>query len=178
MKYDVEFIRLSTNTVADVWTFNTLHEAEYFAITEQQWEWYDGDGHCYVLNIRPHAREEVKVFEGKEYLTVTDGVDTLVNLCPHDMTFVVDGNYTVTVPASGRLARATVKTVRDGEFMGIPMSQSVLGEVTGLPDRYAHVGWLVSRVVKDMTPFRPDLFIPNETVRDDKGQVAGATSLG
>ena len=176
MKYDVNFCDLN-GKVEFSWLFDSYSSADYFARLECEWEWYE-PGHSYVLTITPHAWEETRTFEGEEYKVLTDGKDTLVNLCPHDVTFVIDGAEVV-VPASGHLARCKASTVLTGEtFMGLPITCTEMGEVTGLPDRYAHVAWVVSRTVRDACPFRPDLFIPNESVRDTSGNIVGCKSLG
>lgn len=106
------------------------------------------------------------------------GGEYLVNLTPHDITIVI-GDETVNIPASGSLARVSSKTVRDGRtFCGIPVSCTVYGQVEGLPAPTEGVGYIVSGLVKARCPERVDVFAPSETIRNEKGQVAGATSLG
>lgn len=112
------------------------------------------------------------------YIAITDGIDTLINLCPHAVNFVLNGED-IQVPASGQLARCRAITVRTGDlFMGIPVSRTEYGAVEGLPDVMSHVGYVVSGLVKGRVPERMDVFAPSETIRNDAGQVAGATSLG
>ena len=112
------------------------------------------------------------------YNAITDGVDTLINLCPHSVNFVLNGED-IQIPPSGQLARCRAITVRTGEvFMGIPVSRTVYGEVEGLPSARPHVGYIVSGLVKGRVPERLDVFAPSETIRNDAGQVAGAASLG
>ena len=112
------------------------------------------------------------------YTAITDGIEYLVNLCPHAITMVV-GEETINIPPSGQLARRNQKTVRSGRmFCGFPVSRNEYGEITGLPDPVDGVGFFVSGLVKSGCPNRTDVFAPSETVRDAAGQVAGATSLG
>lgn len=111
----------------------------------------------------------------------------LINLTPHDIVFV-DGDNTpiLTVNPSGQLARVTVKTVPVGELdvMGvkIPVTTSEFGDVTGLPEQTYGTSFIVSLAVvnalrkKGIT--RSDLFIPNESIRNEKGQVIGCKSAG
>ena len=114
------------------------------------------------------------------YTALTDGIEYLVNLCPHSITMVV-GEEPINIPPSGQLARRSQKTVRSGRmFCGFPVSHNEYGEVTGLPEATTNVGFFVSGLVKGDPSCRDraDVFAPSETVRDTSGQVAGATSLG
>ena len=114
------------------------------------------------------------------YTALTDGVEYLINLCPHAITMVV-GEETVSIPPSGQIARRSQKTVRSGRtFCGFPVSHNEYGEVTGVPEVTPNVGFFVSGLVKGdfNCRDRADVFAPSETVRDAAGQVAGATSLG
>ena len=111
----------------------------------------------------------------------------LVNLTPHDIVFVNESNTPIlTINPSGRLARVTVKTVSVGELdvMGvkIPVTTSSFGDVTGLPDEEGGTAYIVSLAVVNALHKkginRSDLFIPNESVRNEKGQVIGCKTAG
>ena len=122
------------------------------------------------VTINGETKETTAVFDGEK--------DFLVNLCPHAMTIVI-GEQTVIVPPSSIITRCAMKTVRDGrEFCGIPVSHTEYGEVENLPDRMRDVGFIVSGLIKARVPERDDVFAPAETVRNDAGQIVGATSLG
>lgn len=122
------------------------------------------------VTINGDSKEVNAVFDGEK--------DFLVNLCPHAMTIVI-GEQTVIVPPSGIITRCAMKTVRDGrEFCGIPVSHTEYGEVENLPDQTRDVGFIVSGLIKARVPERDDVFAPAETIRNDAGQIAGATSLG
>ena len=103
----------------------------------------------------------------------------MINLTPHEINFV-DGNGTLllTVEPSGQLARVSVRTGTVGEIGGIPVTQSVFGEVEGLPAPEDGTIYIVSALVAGRVPDRRDVFIPNESVRDDKGRIVGCKSLG
>ena len=102
----------------------------------------------------------------------------LINLCPHDATMILDGEE-VEIPASGKLARCKQTTIRTGRtFCGFLVSRSEYGAVEGLPNPIPGYGFLVSGMVKGRVPDRLDVFAPSETIRNESGQVAGATSLG
>ena len=129
--------------------------------------------------------ESIKVFRFREDGTEIhkDWVEkygrTLINLTPHAITFCdAEGNATLTVEPSGQLARCTTKTVIIGTINGIPVTKTEFGEVEGLPEATENTIFLVSSLVASRVPDRLDVFIPNESVRDDKGRIIGCKSLG
>jgi len=133
-----------------------------------------------ALNYERFYKGEEMVF-GDCYTTNKKQTTTnIVNLTPHAIDIVDDnGNPFVSIPASGQLARVTTQTVRTGEsFNGIPVSRTTHGEVENLPDRQENTIYIVSLAVALEVPEREDVFIPNESIRNDKGQVAGCKSLG
>lgn len=104
----------------------------------------------------------------------------IINLTPHAIDIVDDnGNPFVSIPASGQIARVATQTVRTGEsFNGIPVSRTTHGEVENLPDRQENTIYIVSLAVASTVPEREDVFIPNESIRNAQGFVAGCKSLG
>lgn len=105
---------------------------------------------------------------------------TIINLTPHSINFVdADGKEIMTVEPSGNLARVSSKTVTTGEvFCGIPVTSTEYGAVEGLPDQTDGVIYVVSSIVAQRCKDRPDVFIPSESIRDDKGRIIGCRSLG
>lgn len=101
----------------------------------------------------------------------------IVNLTPHEVNFITDAG-TITIPASGILARVTTKTVTVGEINGIPVTSTEFGEVEGLPAPTPDTVYIVSSLVASRVPDRNDVFIPNESVRDENGRIIGCRSLG
>ncbi len=113
----------------------------------------------------------------------------IINLTPHSINFVwepVNPNGTgsgfyeelASIPASGKLARVSAKTVVTGEINGIPVTSTVYGEVEGLPEPADDTIYVVSQLVASRVPDRQDVFIPNESVRDAHGRIIGCKSLG
>lgn len=98
-----------------------------------------------------------------------------VNLCPHTMTIAG-----IDIEQTG-LARVTMTrkvaghVTIDGHI--VPVNYVTVGEVTGLPDQQDGVAYIVSRQVAEALPGRRDLFIPDETQRNDKDQIIGSKSL-
>lgn len=104
---------------------------------------------------------------------------TFINLTPHAISFLNnDGNIIKVVEASGKLARLTTKTITVDDFDGVPVTETVYGEVEGLPDPIPNTIFIVSSLVAQRVPERQDVFIPNESVRDDAGRIIGCKSLG
>lgn len=101
------------------------------------------------------------------------------NLTPHTINFVSPEGYPVMdIKPEGTVARVSAKTATVGEIDGIPVTKSVYGEVEGLPEPEEGTIYIVSALVAGRVPEREDVFIPNESVRDEKGRIVGCKSLG
>lgn len=74
--------------------------------------------------------------------------------------------------------RLAVQTVRKGEMEGVPLSHTVFGEPQNLPEQRKGVLLIVSQLVKNSCPWRRDLVVPAEVIRDNRGNVIGCESLG
>lgn len=104
---------------------------------------------------------------------------TVINLTPHAISFIgVDGAVTRVIEPSGSIARVSVLTGTVGEIDGIPITTSVFGAVDGLPEPTEGTVFVVSSLVAQRVPEREDVFIPNESVRDERGRIIGCRSLG
>ena len=80
-----------------------------------------------------------------------------------------------TYPSEG-VARCAAETRLVGQIGGIPITQTVMGQIEGLPDFEDGVILIVSRIVADASD-RCDLVYPNELIRDAVGRVLGCKSL-
>ena len=107
----------------------------------------------------------------------------IVNLTPHALNLMPEGpdGPTVTIPPSGQVARCATSRVQvdtvtvDG--ITVPVNRTELGAVTGLPDPQPDTIFIVSAVVAQAVPNRPDVFIVDDAVRDDQGRIIGARAL-
>ena len=114
-----------------------------------------------------------------------DGVKiNIVNLTPHKITFVTDKGDLIVKP-SGSVSRVSSETKETGCIyvssffsLRIPVTATVYGEVEGLPAPAKGVIYIVSSLVAQRVPDREDVFIPNESVRDENGRIIGCKSLG
>ena len=107
----------------------------------------------------------------------------IVNLTPHALNLMPAGptGPVVTIPSSGQVARCATSRVQvdtitvDG--VTIPVNRTQFGEVTGLPDPQPDTIFVVSAVVAQAVPNRPDVFIVDDAVRDEQGRIIGARAL-
>lgn len=103
----------------------------------------------------------------------------IVNLTPHAVSFVnADGATVLTVEPSGVIARVSSSITKTGEIAGLPVTETVFGEVQDLPEQNDDTIYLVSSLVAQRVPERRDVFIPAESVRDSAGRIIGCRSLG
>ena len=59
----------------------------------------------------------------------------------------------------------------------VPLSRTSFGGAEQLPPKKEDTIYIVSSMVCQACPDRPDFYIPNETVRDDEGRIIGCRSL-
>ena len=105
-----------------------------------------------------------------------DGV-VLVNMTPHQLNIVQLDGEVLTVAPSGFVPRCSSTEVVDGTIGGlIELTRQTLGEVEGLPDPIPGAFYVVSRLVASAAN-RPDLLVPGQGIRDDKGRIIGCKGL-
>jgi len=97
-----------------------------------------------------------------------------VNLTPHTVVVrTADGD--IKIEPSGRVARVAVTQEVIGHVDAIPIVRSVFGQVEGLPDPEEGTIYVVSTIVAQAVPGRPDVVAPDTgptAVRDDAGRIA------
>lgn len=109
----------------------------------------------------------------------------IVNLTPHSITVLRDGEEIAVYEASGSIARCEAKTGVVGEIAGIPLTETRFGKLYLIDrDRVEHelpeiqdgTFYIVSALVA-RTAQREDFVIVNDTVRDDSGRIIGCQSF-
>ncbi len=125
-----------------------------------------------------------------------------VNLCPHAVDIVDEGNLVLTIPPSGEVARCEQKdefcfcinnvnntretdsdkahievTATGRPIIKVPVFKTTYGKITGLPDPEVGKVFIVSRIVKLACPERDDVLTPNGIIRDDEGRIIGGKCL-
>lgn len=108
----------------------------------------------------------------------------IINLTPHEINLLVRDEE-IAIPPSGTIARCeeeretTDFLVVDG--VKIPINEKKYGAVYNLPSPQEGVVYIVSlpvaQAVAQNAPHRTDVFIVDDTVRDDKGRIVGARAL-
>ena len=95
----------------------------------------------------------------------------IINLTPHVVNI---GERTF--PTNG-LVRVATNTVKVGELDGIPLFTTQFGEVENLPEEVEGTFLIVARMVAIAVEGRNDLLVPNGLVRNEQGQVVGASGF-
>ena len=105
----------------------------------------------------------------------------LINLTPHDINIVRNGEELVTFPKSNQIARCKEAVEQVGYItvngVKIPIIRKRLGEIEGLPEPQEGVKYLVSLAVAKAAVGRNDLLVPGQAVRDEKGRIIGTSAL-
>jgi hypothetical protein len=96
----------------------------------------------------------------------------LINLTPHDIK-VGDA----IIYASGEIARCNAQTLDAGEIQGIPMVETRVTGVSGVPNPHEGVAFIVPSIVRQHFPERQDLLSPSKFIRDSRGVITGCLSL-
>lgn len=116
-------------------------------------------------------------YEGKR----SDSMQKIVNLTPHTINFVGQDNTIVaSIPSSG-VARATQRReivdtiVANG--ISLPIARCTYGDVQGLPEPMDDTIYIVSAITAQAVPTRPDVFIVDDSVRDESGRIIGVRGL-
>ena len=104
----------------------------------------------------------------------------VINCTPHDVNIITE-NGSITFPKSGIIPRLTEsqKKINSINSNGIEidiMAKSFL-EPEGLPEPQEGTIFIVSALVAGAVKNRNDLFIPNDTIRDDQGRIVGCKNL-
>lgn len=105
-----------------------------------------------------------------------------VNLTPHAVNIVVNGEVALTVHPEPHPARVQEIVVpKESVYSeGIAVRVNRVGystDVTNLPAPQAGVGIIVSQLVAQALPERSDLYFPHEVVRDATGRIIGCAAL-
>ena len=109
----------------------------------------------------------------------------IVNLTPHAITVLKNGEEIAVYEASGVTARCESKTGVVGEIAGIPLTETRFGKLYlidrdrvkhELPEKKDGTFYIVSALVARAAQ-REDFVIVNDTVRDNDGRIVGCQSF-
>lgn len=105
------------------------------------------------------------------------------NLTPHPVTVLgEDGKVLLTLEPEGVIPRVREEHIPDGEVMvgdvTVPIARINYADVEDLPAPQPGVYLVVSLLVAQAAPDRPDLLVPIGQVRDSQGRIIGCRGLG
>ena len=99
----------------------------------------------------------------------------VINLTPHPVRVILSGEEKV-FPPSGQVVRLREEVRETGMLIeGIPVVEKKMAGLE-LPPLQPGVFYIVSLAVAQVAR-RPDLLVPDDLVRDEKGQVVGCRRL-
>lgn len=113
--------------------------------------------------------------------TTRDSVK-IVNLTPHVVNVVDEsGNLIDYIPCSGMIARASMRRETVDyikvEGVDVPINQTRIGKVYDLPDPKPGTIYIVSLLTAQNCRDRDDLYVVDDTIRDDDGRIVGCRAL-
>ncbi len=100
----------------------------------------------------------------------------IVNCMPHDLRIITEKG-TIIIPKSETAVRVSTVERQWGEINEIPIMITKKGATSGLPKEDPNTLLVVSQIVKDANPTRPDLLYPHLLVRDLDGVIVGCKAL-
>lgn len=105
----------------------------------------------------------------------------IINLTPHALNFLDSENRVIlAVPSSG-VARAAQRRENigtiDTDGVTLPVTRSAFGAVEGLPAPEAGTIYIVSAITAQAVPEREDVFVVDDSVRDENGRIIGVRGL-
>jgi len=95
----------------------------------------------------------------------------IVNLMSRDLIFLKNGRRTRYPRSFGSVPEKMEKRKKVDEINGVPVNRVSSKEVGSLPEPEEDVALVVSSIVASACSFRNDLYIPDEVVVDEKGEI-------
>ncbi|MGI5927973.1 MAG: hypothetical protein ACOX8A_12495 [Thermacetogeniaceae bacterium] len=111
-----------------------------------------------------------KILGGKETMKI-------INLTPHAINLVRNGQIVETLPAAALPARVSVSAEIVGEINGFEIRKNVYGQVVNLPEREEGTVYIVSALVAQAAKDRDDILVTDGAVRDADGKIIGCTGF-
>lgn len=98
---------------------------------------------------------------------------------------MLEDGGTIFIPPAGIVARCEVRREKIGSLQidgaEIPINKTIFGEVQNLPEPEEGainiVSSIVAQAIAATAPSRTDVFIVDDTVRDEKGRIIGARAI-
>jgi len=102
----------------------------------------------------------------------------IINKVPHAV-YILDDNDNIlrVFPKSKGMIRVEENTSDIGVIDGVPICSTIWGDTTDVPEPQKGLYYIVSQLVKNALPKRPDLLVPKNVVRDINGNIIGCRRL-
>lgn len=102
----------------------------------------------------------------------------IINKTPHAV-YILNEDHSILkmYPKSNGMIRVPETNEVIGEIEGIPITCTTWGKTTDVPKPKKGVYYIVSQLVRNVLPDRPDLLVPKNIVRDDDGNILGCKCL-
>jgi len=105
-------------------------------------------------------------------------MEGLVNLTPHELTFLGRNREVIGKLRSSGVARCIIDRRKVDKAGAIPINKTSFRNVTGLPPEKEGVLYIVSSpVAQAVKDYRDDIVIPDQPIRSDSGAILGCRSL-
>ena len=102
---------------------------------------------------------------------------TIINTTPHNVNICGANNKVInTFLKSDNPIRLNSTSNQIGDVNGIPVNSVAFGSAN-LPAFQEGIYYIVSALVKNAFPNRPDLLVPHDVVRDEDGNIIGCRSF-
>lgn len=103
---------------------------------------------------------------------------TIINKVPHAVYILDDNDKILKVFSKSQgMIRVQQDTKDIGHIDGVPICSTIWGDAEELPEVVAGTYYIVSQLVKNALPKRPDLLVPKNVVRDNQGNIIGCRRL-
>lgn len=158
--------------------FSTIDTLDiYIAFHEQFYSFYNGEEEDErTLQTLERVVEQINSM-------LEQGDDTnIVNLTPHAVVVYDESGEKVLqeIPSSG-MARVEQNSERFANVNGIPVNKTVYGKIENVPKQKEGTIYIVSLItaqaIKEQEPNRNDIYIVDEIVRNEKGQILGCKAF-
>jgi hypothetical protein len=102
----------------------------------------------------------------------------IINKTPHAVYILGDDRTILRVfPKSNGMIRVPEINEDIGFIEGVPISCTTWGKTSDVPGPQRGTYYIVSQLVRNALPDRPDLLVPKQVVRDENGNILGCKRL-
>jgi hypothetical protein len=106
------------------------------------------------------------------------GFNNVVNLTPHDINVIMEDGSNIVLPKCSTPARCSEYVLHTfTDILPVNVVSKKFGDTENLPNYKEGTYYVVSAIVKAANPYRMDLLLVNDTVRNSEGQIVGCKTF-